>query len=101
MDKGSYVYLYRQATPHRARLEVANHAGTENQDAFTGYLDNSKIVNKYKHPTLVTVEVDGARSDASEAQEGEHHWRLPSTDPRDEGESSALFVHADPDRSLS
>ena len=85
MDKNSYVYLYRQANPSRGRLEIANYAGTEHQDAFTGYLDQAKISNKYKHPNLVTIAVDGDRTGGTQAKESEHHWRLPSTDPRDEG----------------
>ena len=35
-DKGSYVYLYRDAVRKRGRLEIANHAGQPEQDAFTG-----------------------------------------------------------------
>lgn len=35
-DKSSYVYLYHDAINKRGRLEVANHAGTADQDAFTG-----------------------------------------------------------------
>lgn len=35
-DKGSYVYLFENAGQRRARLEVANNAGTPEQDAFNG-----------------------------------------------------------------
>lgn len=35
-DKGSYVYLFEDASHGRARLEVANHPGTDAQDAFDG-----------------------------------------------------------------
>ena len=35
-DRESYVYLYRETGQQRGRLEVANHAGTPEQDAFTG-----------------------------------------------------------------
>jgi hypothetical protein len=35
-DKGSYVYLYRNTKTSQGRLEIANHAGTPEQDAFTG-----------------------------------------------------------------
>lgn len=35
-DKGSYVYLFEDASYRRARIEVANNAGTEDQDAFDG-----------------------------------------------------------------
>lgn len=35
-DKGSYVYLFENAGQRRARIEVANNAGTPEQDAFDG-----------------------------------------------------------------
>lgn len=35
-DKGSYVYLFENAAERRARIEIANHPGTEAQDAFDG-----------------------------------------------------------------
>ncbi|KFX97413.1 hypothetical protein O988_04878 [Pseudogymnoascus sp. VKM F-3808] len=35
-DKGSYLYLYENASQRRARIEVANSAGTPDQDAFDG-----------------------------------------------------------------
>lgn len=35
-NKGSYVYLYEHAQQRRARLEIANNAGTPEQDAFDG-----------------------------------------------------------------
>ena len=35
-DKESYIYLYRDAGAQRGRLEIANHAGTPEQDAFSG-----------------------------------------------------------------
>lgn len=35
-DKGSYVYLFENASERRCRIEIANHAGTEDQDAFFG-----------------------------------------------------------------
>ncbi|MCJ1438278.1 hypothetical protein MMC27_007666 [Xylographa pallens] len=88
-DKGSYVYLYRNAAEKRGRLEIANNAGKPEQDAFTGYLDSAKISQSYKHPTLCTIVVDGFRSrtgsKSSPVSQDNHHWRLPSTDPRDEG----------------
>ena len=95
MDKESYVYLYRDAAQKRGRLEIANHAGTQDQDAFTGYLDSAKIINSFKHPTLVTVVVDGVKQLATPTQTSEHHWRLPSTDPRDEGNvlQSPIYSH--------
>lgn len=35
-DKESYVYLYGDARARKGRIEIANHAGTAEQDAFTG-----------------------------------------------------------------
>ena len=35
-DKGSYVYLFENANDGRARVEIANHPGTDDQDAFDG-----------------------------------------------------------------
>ena len=35
-DKRSYVYLYHDAMNRRGRLEIANSAGTPEQDAFMG-----------------------------------------------------------------
>ena len=35
-DIGSYVYLFENAGQRRARIEVANNAGTPEQDAFNG-----------------------------------------------------------------
>ena len=35
-DKGSYIYLYQNASQQRGRIEIANNAGTPDQDAFTG-----------------------------------------------------------------
>ena len=35
-DKGSYLYVYHNATRHSSRLEIANHPGTSDQDAFQG-----------------------------------------------------------------
>jgi len=35
-DKESYVYLFENANERRARIEIANHPGTDDQDAFDG-----------------------------------------------------------------
>lgn len=35
-NKGSYVYLFENANERRARIEIANLVGTDNQDAFDG-----------------------------------------------------------------
>ncbi|KAL9111180.1 MAG: hypothetical protein Q9187_007967, partial [Circinaria calcarea] len=69
-DKASYVYLYRDAINKRGRLEIANHAGTPEQDAFTGLVDGYQA---------------GSTPQPTSKTRSEHHWRLPSTDPRDEG----------------
>ena len=53
-------------------------------------LDSTLIRRSHKHPTLCTVIVDGfqthntAEGPTASRSDG-HHWRLPSTDPRDEG----------------
>lgn len=47
------------------------------------------IRQSHKHPTLVTVTVDGFEGHngavSPHVQCPEHHWRLPNTDPRNEG----------------
>ena len=107
-DKGSYLYLYENADERRARIEIANNAGTEDQDAFDGresesffvlcvaqpglelifsslVLDNVKIEYDYKHPTLVTVKIDAYNSPTTYQQPPEtQEWRLPTYDPRNE-----------------
>lgn len=35
-DKGSYLYVYHDATQHKSRIEVANNPGSPDQDAFNG-----------------------------------------------------------------
>ena len=35
-DKGSYVYLFEDVNQLRARIEIANQPGCEDQDAFDG-----------------------------------------------------------------
>lgn len=35
-DKGSYVYLFEDVNQLRARIEIANQPGHEDQDAFDG-----------------------------------------------------------------
>ena len=57
---------------------------------FTKDLDSTKIIQSHKHPTLCTVVVDATQARTGAASPipshgEEHHWRLPSTDPRDEG----------------
>ena len=35
-DKGSFVYVHYSASQGRGRVEIANHPGTPEQDAFVG-----------------------------------------------------------------
>ena len=52
-------------------------------------MESAIVGQSHKHPTLCTVVVDGYRSHheetASPIIQPEHHWRLPNTDPRNEG----------------
>ena len=52
-------------------------------------MDASKIVQSHKHPTLCSVTVDGYESHEESSQSSfpsePNHWRLASTDPRNEG----------------
>ncbi|KAL8692731.1 MAG: hypothetical protein Q9218_002290 [Villophora microphyllina] len=106
-DKGSYLYLYRNLDNRGGRIEIANNVGKPEQDAFTGgmcdpiaiekeanimfnlALDTINVRQSYKHPTLCTVTIDGFEGHTSTTspppQHPEHHWRLPNTDPRNEG----------------
>jgi hypothetical protein len=78
-SKGSYTYLYHNPTDHRAKLEIANHAGTPEQDAFHGSLSAVKsLVYSYKQPTLFTFVLDQA---AIAAQE---EWHLGTYDEHNE-----------------
>ncbi|KAI0994718.1 hypothetical protein K3495_g13463 [Podosphaera aphanis] len=74
-DKESYVYLFENASLRRARIEIANHAGTPDQDAFDGHLDGVRLKYSYNNSTLVTLTVDHC-----EGQE----WHLPAFDPKNE-----------------
>ncbi|OBT43055.1 hypothetical protein VE00_05500 [Pseudogymnoascus sp. WSF 3629] len=80
-DKGSYLYLYENAAQRRARIEVANAAGTPDQDAFDGPLDNVLITYDHKHPTLLTITVDAFPPLPPQSQTD---FRLPTYDPRNE-----------------
>ncbi|KAK4545415.1 hypothetical protein LTR36_002765 [Oleoguttula mirabilis] len=76
-DRGSYVYIYHNATEHKAKLEVANHAGSPDQDAFSGSLQAASVQYSFKQPTLVTLRVDAYIQDQSQ-------WHLPSYNERNE-----------------
>ncbi|OAL56783.1 hypothetical protein IQ07DRAFT_617301 [Pyrenochaeta sp. DS3sAY3a] len=88
-DKGSYVYLYHNPMRQTGRIEVANHAGTPNQDAFAGQLDTIKLEQTYKHPCLFTLTIDAYRSHAGSPPTSPHQdtsqWHLPTPDPMNQG----------------
>ncbi len=52
-------------------------------------LDSPMIRQSHKHPTLCTITVDGYENPQAAISPPikypEHHWRLPNTDPRNEG----------------
>ena len=49
-------------------------------------LESVTIKQSYKHPNLCTITVDGFGSGSKQpAPNQEYHWRLPNTDPRNEG----------------
>ncbi|GJN70564.1 RNA recognition motif-containing protein [Purpureocillium lilacinum] len=77
-DKGSYVYLFENATERRCRIEVANNPSTDDQDAFDGckYLDQTRVRYSYKHHCMVSLVV----ADSVDQNE----WHLPTYDPRNE-----------------
>ncbi|KAI6783169.1 uncharacterized protein J7T54_000671 [Emericellopsis cladophorae] len=75
-DKGSYVYLFENANDRRCRIEVANNPGTEDQDAFDGFLDQARVRYSYKQHCMVSLTV----ADAVDQNE----WHLPTYDPRNE-----------------
>ncbi|EMC94459.1 hypothetical protein BAUCODRAFT_35679 [Baudoinia panamericana UAMH 10762] len=75
--RGSYVYIYHDAIQHQAKLEVANHAGTPEQDAFSGYLHSATLSYSYAQPTVCTMRIDAHVPD-------EKQWRLASYDEKNE-----------------
>ncbi|KAI9807902.1 MAG: hypothetical protein M1825_005208 [Sarcosagium campestre] len=87
-DKASYLYLYQTSAQKRLRIEVANNAGTKEQDAFSGSLDNIMLQYSHKHPTLVTLTVDGAPQDMSALppprQSDGQQWHIAAFDLRKE-----------------
>lgn len=88
-DKGSYVYLYHNPIRRSGRIEIANHAGTPDQDAFAGELDTVRVDHTYKHACLFTLTVDGftsqSGSPAHSPQQDASSWRLPTPDPMNQG----------------
>ncbi|RKF79745.1 hypothetical protein GcM3_052003 [Golovinomyces cichoracearum] len=74
-DKGSYVYLFENAQERRARIEIANYAGTPDQDAFDGHLDEVRIRYSFKHPTLISFTIEKVE---------DQEWHLLSYDLKNE-----------------
>ncbi|OAA62042.1 RNA recognition motif-containing protein [Niveomyces insectorum RCEF 264] len=78
-DKGSYVYLFENAHEGRARIEIANRPGTDEQDAFDGFLDRTAVTYSYKHSCMVSLAI---RADAAPPSPDE--WHLPTYDPHNQ-----------------
>ncbi|KAI1372335.1 hypothetical protein F4677DRAFT_265463 [Hypoxylon crocopeplum] len=79
-DRGSYVYLFENANERRARVEIANQPGSDDQDAFDGFLDRTRIRYSYKQQCLVNILVEGVPG----APIDQSQWHLPTYDPRNE-----------------
>ncbi|KAI3401195.1 hypothetical protein diail_11900 [Diaporthe ilicicola] len=75
-DKGSYVYLFENAYEGRARIEVANKVGTDDQDAFDGFLDQVHVTYSYRQHCMVNLAVGDV--------EGHEEWHLPTYDPQNQ-----------------
>lgn len=79
LSRGSYAYVFHNPTEHRAKLEIANHAGTPDQDAFHGYLAAVQSLQySYKQPTLFTLTLDASLITSRE------EWHLSTYDERNE-----------------
>jgi hypothetical protein len=82
------VYLYLNGLKRQGRVEVANHAGSPEQDAFNGYLDSCEVVYSYKHPCLFTITVEkrvATQSPSPSPQQDVSQWHLPAADVRGDG----------------
>ncbi|KAK4636158.1 hypothetical protein CLAFUW4_01436 [Fulvia fulva] len=77
-DRGSYVYLYYNAVQRQTKLEIANHAGTPEQDAFFGYLNVANVRWTHLQPNLITLLIN------TSAVPDQSTWHLPTFDPRHE-----------------
>ncbi|ETI29268.1 hypothetical protein G647_01721 [Cladophialophora carrionii CBS 160.54] len=91
-DKASYFYVYYNSTRQTSRVEAAIYAGTPDQTAFNGFLDNVKVIHSHKFPTRVTLLVDGDTTSntsptSPRTARDPDEWRLASSDPRDPGTS--------------
>ncbi|KAJ5684472.1 uncharacterized protein N7477_000817 [Penicillium maclennaniae] len=91
-DKGSYLYIYQDASQNKARVEIANNPGTPEQDAFHGDLHSVHIQHSTQFPTLCTLTVDGVSNAPQLQHTSQYEWRLPSGDPRNE-RHSLLRLH--------
>ncbi|PGG95476.1 hypothetical protein GX51_08234 [Blastomyces parvus] len=95
-DKGSYLYVYHDAVQNKARIEIANHPGLPEQDAFCGSLGTVHLRNSDKFPTLCTLTVDAHRQNTSgpptPTSIDQNEWLLLNIDPRD-GSRSFLRLH--------
>ncbi|KLJ07337.1 hypothetical protein EMPG_17180 [Blastomyces silverae] len=95
-DKGSYLYVYHDAVQNKARIEIANHPGLPEQDAFSGSLGTVHLRNSDKFPTLCTLTVDAHRQNTSgpptPTSMDQNEWLLLNADPRD-GSRSFLRLH--------
>ena len=77
-DRGSYIYLFHNAAQQKVKLEIANHAGTPDQDAFFGYLDVASLRYSYNQPALFTLLINtSALTDTSQ-------WHLPAYNEKNE-----------------
>ncbi|KAI2638635.1 hypothetical protein GGS21DRAFT_509268 [Xylaria nigripes] len=79
-DKGSYVYLFENANDRRARIEIANHPGTDDQDAFEGFLDRTRLYYSYSQQCLVSITVEGVLGPPINTSQ----WHLPTYDPHNQ-----------------
>lgn len=91
-DKASYLYVYYNSTRQTSRIEAAINAGTPDQTAFNGFLDNVYVANSHRFPTRITLVVDGDNAQAASpasarSAKDPDEWRLASSDPRDPGTS--------------
>ncbi|KAF4121746.1 hypothetical protein GMORB2_1585 [Geosmithia morbida] len=75
-DKGSYVYLFENANERRCRVEIANNPGASDQDAFDGFLDQTRVSYSYKQHCMVSLVVADTVN--------QNEWHLPTYDPRNE-----------------
>ncbi|OOQ86683.1 putative RNA recognition motif-containing protein [Penicillium brasilianum] len=80
-EKGSYLYVYHDASQNRARIEIANNPGTPDQDAFYGVLNNVHVRHSTHFPTHCTLTVDGIAG-STQHQVSQYDWRLPGPDSR-------------------